>query len=91
MLKPLLSSQGKYLRARVAIFMVDQLVCIVSMVAWTTNRNSTGARLSPCLTPEIKLQNSASSILIMILQFPNHLTILPRVFCHKKGDISPFL
>jgi hypothetical protein len=24
------------------------------------------------------------------LQFPNHLTVLPKVFCHEKGDI-PFL
>ena len=24
---------------------------------------------------------------LYILQFPNHLTVLPRVFCHKKGDI----
>ena len=52
------------------MFMVDLLTCMVSMEAWTTNRNSTGARLSPCLFPDIKLKiNSASSILILILIF----------------------
>jgi hypothetical protein len=63
MLKQPLSSEGKYFRAGVAMFMVDHLACMVSMTAWTTNRNSTGARLSPCLTPDIELKiNSASSI-----------------------------
>ena len=55
MLKQPLSSEVKYFRAGVAIFMVDQLACMVSMAAWTTNRNSAGARLSPCLTPDIEL------------------------------------
>ena len=65
--QPLLS-EGKSFRVGVAMFMVEQLACMVSIVAWTTNRNNTGASLSPCLTPDIELKiNSASSILILIL------------------------
>jgi hypothetical protein len=54
MLRQPLSSDGKYFKSGTSIFMVDYLACMVSMAAWTTNKNRTGARISPCLTPDIE-------------------------------------
>ena len=74
-------SDGKYLRSGAWMDMVDQLACLVSMAAWTTNKNRTGARLSPCLTPDIELKiNSTSSTLILILIFVYIVLIVAIVF-----------
>ena len=78
-------SDGKNLRSGVWMDMVDQLECMVSMAAWTTNKNRTGARLSPCLTPDIELKiNSASSILILILIFVYIFLIVGLTCCSYK-------
>ena len=36
--------------------MVGPLRCMVSTVAWITKRKRAGARLSPCLTPDVEYE-----------------------------------
>jgi hypothetical protein len=42
-------------------------LCIVSTAACTTKRNRTGARLSPCFTPEIELKVYACTMNIYVV------------------------
>ena len=50
--------------------MAVHLRCMVSIIAWIVNRNRAGARLSPCLTPDVDINRaSAFSIPSLILIF----------------------